>query len=240
MTNNAYFTGHDTGWYDVEGFNSSIPVGWEPTADSLRGHIFVSEDSSTVILSIKGTSAGWTTESGGPIGSGRCERECVKTSLLDEDLFYSVGLNLYNIITYIATFGAPVVAFKTPAEKLAVTQLHLPILPSTQHITHAIHTADPIAMGYMQCCRCHLGQVILYDTVTKLGWAVDIRTHTVLNLEWDNEPQEDNKENLVYQEGWGWWSGKGDDKKDQGKHKPLTDAEVDCVDCFNWEYGEWD
>ncbi|KAL4065137.1 hypothetical protein J3A83DRAFT_4099812, partial [Scleroderma citrinum] len=125
MTNNAYFAGCDTGWYDVEGFNSvsSIPVGWEPTADGLRGHIFVSEDNSTVILSIKGTSAGWITGGGGPTvqkdklndnimfscccacmgptwsticgcyqGSGRCRRECIEISLLDEDLFYSVGL----------------------------------------------------------------------------------------------------------------------------------------------------
>lgn len=26
--------------------------------------------------------------------------------------------------------------------------------------------------------KCHLGQTILYDTVNKLGWSVDIRTHS--------------------------------------------------------------
>ncbi|KAL4065138.1 hypothetical protein J3A83DRAFT_4100194, partial [Scleroderma citrinum] len=167
--------------------------------------------------------------------------------------------NLYNNITYMyphkvkygshslggavsslisATFGTPVIAFKTPAEKLAVTQLHLLIPPSTQHITHVIHTADPIVMGtcngvtlscalagYAMETRCHLGQVVLCHAVTKLGWAVDIRTHAVLNV----------IERLL-----------SDDKKDQGEHKPVRLAvpeakpEVDCVDCFNWEYGEWD
>ncbi|KAL4062324.1 hypothetical protein V8B97DRAFT_1877955, partial [Scleroderma yunnanense] len=92
----------------------------------------------------------WSTVCGCYQGSGRCGRECVKTSLLDEDLFYSVGLlidasnaTISHAIQHLcaghslggavsslisATFGAPVVAFKTPAEKLAVTQLHLPIL----------------------------------------------------------------------------------------------------------------
>ena len=44
----------------------TIPVGWEPTDDGLRGHVFVSEDNSTVVLSLKGTSAGWITGGGGP------------------------------------------------------------------------------------------------------------------------------------------------------------------------------
>src|SRR5271154_3901893 len=27
--------------------------------------------------------------------------------------------------------------------------------------------------------RCHLGKVAIYDTVTRLGWSVDIRTHGI-------------------------------------------------------------
>ncbi|KAI6017106.1 Alpha/Beta hydrolase protein [Pisolithus marmoratus] len=333
MTNNAYLAGRDSGWYDIEGFNTiafgqSIPVGWEPSADGLRGHIFVSTDNTTVILSIKGTSAGWITGGGGPTvrkdklndnlmfscccarvgptwstvcdcykGSGKCSNACVETSLLDEELFYSIGLNLYNNITYMyphaniwvighslggavssllgATFGAPVVAFEAPAEKLAATRLHLPSPPSTHHITHIIHTADPIAMGtcngvtstcalagYAMETRCHLGQVALYDVVSKLGWTVDIRTHSIVNVierllaqefEWDDEPLEDDDtaRGVVDQGGllsylrWGWWGGRGDGD-DKGKNKtvrrPVPEAkpEVDCVDCFNWEYGEWD
>ena len=41
-------------------------MGWQPNDDGLRGHVFVSEDNSTVILSLKGTSAGWITGGGGP------------------------------------------------------------------------------------------------------------------------------------------------------------------------------
>ena len=84
----------------------------------------------------------------------------------------------------------------------------------------------------------------------KLGWAVDVRTHTILNvierllsqeLEWDDEPQDDDNSGeeggslAMHPEGWGWWGGKGDDKKDEGEHKPVRRAvpeakpEVDCV-----------
>jgi len=60
-------------------------------------------------------------------------------------------------------------------------------------------------------------------------------------LEWDDEPQDDDNsgeegESLaMHLEGWGWWGGKGDDKKDEGKDKPVRRAvpeakpEVDCV-----------
>ena len=64
------------------------------------------------------------------------------------------------------TFGAPVVAFEAPGERMAAGRLHLPTpvrarlaaplmvmvmltgrQPSTQHVTHVYHTADSIAMG---------------------------------------------------------------------------------------------
>ncbi|KIP10483.1 hypothetical protein PHLGIDRAFT_65614 [Phlebiopsis gigantea 11061_1 CR5-6] len=102
------------------------------------------------------------------------------------------------------TFGVPVVAFESPGEKLAAGRLHLPSPPSLQHITHVYHTADPIAMGtcngvlsscaiagYAMETRCHLGLSIVYDTVSELSWAVDIRKHgivsvieNVLNVNW--------------------------------------------------------
>ena len=47
--------------------------------------------------------------------------------------------------------------------------------------------------------RCHLGKVIRYDTVSKLGWSASIRTHPVkvvieklLSEDW--EPGEDGAE----------------------------------------------
>lgn len=325
MTSNAYMAGPDTGWYNVKGFNISIPVGWEPNADGLRGHIFVSSDNSTVIISIKGTSAGWGTGGGGPTmhkdklndnllfscccarvgptwstvcgcyeGNNRCDQECVEASLSDNSLYYSIGVDLYDNVSYMyphsniwvvghslggaissllgATFGVPVVAFEAPAEKLAATRLHLPTSPSTQHITHIIHTADPIAMGicngitstcalagYAMETRCHLGKVALYDTVTKLGWTVDIRTHSIVSvidhlltqeLEWDNESPSGGEKNDFMKNldidpaGWGWWGGKGDEKNKpkQRIRRPVPKAEpqMDCMDCFNWEYGHWE
>jgi hypothetical protein len=44
----------------------SYPFGWEPDADGFRGQIFVSDDESTVIVSVKGTSALWPVGGGGP------------------------------------------------------------------------------------------------------------------------------------------------------------------------------
>jgi putative lipase involved disintegration of autophagic bodies len=103
--------------------SQSTPFGWEPDADGFRGHVFVSDDNSTVVLSIKGTSAGWITGGGGPstrkdklndnllfscccarVGptwstvcdcyrrNYRCDQTCVERSLIEESLFYSVGV----------------------------------------------------------------------------------------------------------------------------------------------------
>jgi lipase ATG15 len=58
MTLDAYtlepFSGE---WKDVKGgFNYSQSFGWE--GDGLRGHIFADTDNSTIVIAIKGTSAG--------------------------------------------------------------------------------------------------------------------------------------------------------------------------------------
>lgn len=48
------FTGE---WQDVKGgFNYSQSFGWE--GDGLRGHIYADKDNSTVVIGLKGTSAG--------------------------------------------------------------------------------------------------------------------------------------------------------------------------------------
>lgn len=57
ITGNAYFKPGDKGWYEVDGrWNSSYPFGWDPVDNGFRGNVFVSDDNSTVVLSIKGTS----------------------------------------------------------------------------------------------------------------------------------------------------------------------------------------
>ncbi|KAL0568984.1 putative lipase atg15, partial [Marasmius crinis-equi] len=199
MTANAYAQPSDKEWYDLgPDWNSSYPYGWEPDADGFRGHVFVSTDNSTVVVSIKGTSLPyihggpttrkdklndnllfscccarvgptWSTVCGCYEGGYRCNVGCVEESLKEDSLFYPVGTNLYNNITYMypdaniwmvghslggslasligITFGIPIVAFQAPGEQMASRRLHLPSPPSTHHVTHVINNADPIAMG---------------------------------------------------------------------------------------------
>ncbi|KAH9927261.1 alpha/beta-hydrolase [Fomitopsis serialis] len=295
MTNNAYSEPTDSDWYDLgpDWDNRTYPFGWEPDADGFRGHVFATPDNSTVVISVKGTSAGWLVGGGGsttkkdklndnllfscccarvgptwsPVcgcyeGGYKCDQGCLEKSLAEDSMFYSVGTNLYYNVTYMyptsniwlvghslggslasllgVTFGAPVVAFEAPGEKLAAKRLHLPSPPSVQHITHVYHTADPIAMGacngvasscaiagYAMETKCHLGKVVRYDTVSELGWAVDIRTHGIRVI----------VEKLLASD----WGGGGDGDDKNGTHKAVPDLidEEDCIDCFNWEFGDY-
>lgn len=65
MTSNAYTLPTADDWYPVGKYNTSLPFGWEDDADGLRGHIFADDKNETVVISIKGTSAG-VLGSGGP------------------------------------------------------------------------------------------------------------------------------------------------------------------------------
>ncbi|KAH7106079.1 alpha/beta-hydrolase [Auriculariales sp. MPI-PUGE-AT-0066] len=131
MTFNAYLDPEDKTWYDL-GSNWTVgyPFGWEPDQDGFRGHVFATPDNSTVVLSIKGTTAGWL-GGGGPTakkdklndnllfscccarvdwtwstvcncygGGWKCDRACLETALTEDSLFYTVGTNLYSNLTY--------------------------------------------------------------------------------------------------------------------------------------------
>ncbi|KAG9118594.1 putative lipase atg15 [Ceratobasidium sp. 392] len=198
MTSNAYFRRDEPGWYDLGGnWTADHSIGWDPDVDGFRGHVFLSADNATAVLSIKGTSAGifgggttirkdklndnllfscccarvdwtWSTVCDCYGGGSKCDQNCLEESLAKESLFYNVGINLYNNLTFMypdaniwiighslggglasligLTFGAPVVTYEAVPERLAAQRLHLPMPPSTQHITHVYNTADPIAM----------------------------------------------------------------------------------------------
>ncbi|KAI5474579.1 triacylglycerol lipase ATG15-like protein [Pseudohyphozyma bogoriensis] len=109
--------------------------------------------------------------------------------------------------------------------------------------------------GYALETRCHSGRSIVYDTVGLLGWSVDIRTHRIASIienlfveDW-GVPKKIAATTRKGLRGWGWWPGGGGGKEEPeepedpnkgGQHggRGVPDAlpEVDCVDCFKWEY----
>ncbi|KAG8970799.1 putative lipase atg15 [Tulasnella sp. 419] len=201
-------------------------------------------------------------------GSFKCDSTCLSDALAEEGLFYGTGVNLYNNLTHLyphaniwivghslggalasllgITFGVPVVTFEAPGERLAATRLHLP-MPAPGPVSessdielntstyHVYHTADPIPQGsctglYSVCqpagyameSRCHLGKTIVYDTVTRFGWRSGMQTHPikvmitkVLNEDWNSDAE--------------------------GPRRPVprAKAEVDCVDCSGWKFGDF-
>ncbi|KAG8807458.1 putative lipase atg15 [Serendipita sp. 399] len=227
MTWNAYMTPDDGQWYDLgEDWGTSYPFGWEPDADGFRGHVFVASDNSTVVVSIKGTSAG-VLGGGGPT--------VIKDKLNDNLMFrqvtgHSLGGSLSGLLGI--TFGAPVVTFEAPGDKMPARRLHLPKPPEVQHVTHIFHTADPIPMGtctgVLSSCaiagfamesRCHVGKKRVYDTVTRYGWSQDVRTHRIGVII-----------DRLLAEDW-----------EEGKPVPdeTTDGpECDQQECYYWSYDQ--
>jgi len=282
MTGNAYALPGHSNWYDLDDmWNTSFPIGWEDEADGFRGHVFVSSDNSTVVLSIKGTTLQGPTSKKDKFNDNllfscccarvditwvfatvcdcysshwRCDNKCLSTALVEESLFYSVGVNLYNNLTEMypsaniwltghslggalatllgSTFGVPAVAFESPGELIAAQRLLLPI-PPISPITHIFHTADPvpqgactgfgspcIGAGFALETKCHLGNKIVYDTVTELGWRVDVRKHTIREVI--------NNVLGVERE----WEG--------GRQVPeALPEDDDCIDCYKWEFGDF-
>ena len=129
-----------------------------------------------------------------------------------------------------ATYGLPAVAFESPGERLAAQRLHLPLPPFALHpgipavaVTHVYHNADPIPagtctgfgspcaqLGYALETKCHLGKSIVFDTVGKLGWRVDVRLHSIKNV----------IHKVLEIEDVEW---------EDGRDVPMARAEADCV-----------
>lgn len=104
--------------------------------------------------------------------------------------------------------------------------------------------------GFALESRCHLGQVILYDTVQKLKWSVDSRTHGIKvvvdklladDSEWNTKrgeeetrsEEEETQGLLLSMFNWGWGRkkpGNTRDDPDEGV-PPVRDAiDVEGVD----------
>ncbi|KIK64390.1 hypothetical protein GYMLUDRAFT_161215 [Collybiopsis luxurians FD-317 M1] len=280
MTANAYTEPDKKNWYDLgPDWNSTFSYGWEPDSDGFRGHVFVSTDNSTVVVSIKGTSVPilgggptmkkdklndnllfscccarvgptWSTVCDCYRSGNKCDMRCVETALVEESLFYSVGINLYNNLTYMypeaniwvighslggalaslvgVTFGAPVIAFEAPGETMAAQRLHLPSPPSTHYVTHVFHNADPIPMGVCNGVT---------STCANAGFAMESRCHlgktmlydTVGKLGWrvgvQNHPIATIIDNMLNED----WEKPDPEKGLPGRETPeLADEDPDC------------
>ncbi|KAI0664656.1 alpha/beta-hydrolase [Cubamyces menziesii] len=305
MSGDAYALPGRKNWYDIDpAWNTSFPFGWEDTADGFRGHVFLSADNSTAILSIKGTTLQGPTSKKDKFndnllfscccarvdftwifhtvckcyaGRWRCDNTCLTDALVQDSLFYNVGVNLINNLTALyphanvwlvghslggalasllgTTFGFPAVAFESPGERLAAQRLHLPMPPSSSSlsssgdpaanpyafapVTHVYHNADPIPQGactgvgspcaqagYALETRCHLGKAIVYDSVGKLGWRVDIRKHVIKEV----------ITNVIEAEVEDGWE---EDVDGTWRDVPVARAEEDCIDCYKWEFGDF-
>lgn len=86
MTSNAYTLPTADDWYPLGKFNRTTPFGWEDDADGLRGHVFADEKNATVVISIKGTSAG-VLGSGGP--TAKNDKYNVSSNVVDNDQGYA-------------------------------------------------------------------------------------------------------------------------------------------------------
>ncbi|PSR83083.1 hypothetical protein PHLCEN_2v5887 [Hermanssonia centrifuga] len=313
MTGNAYALPGEKNWYDLDvAWNTSFPYGWEDAADGFRGHVFVSPENSTVILSIKGTTLQGPTSKKDKFNDNllfscccarvdfswifstvcdcyanksRCDSTCLSNALVQDSLFYNVGVHMINNITALyptstiwlvghslggslasllgTTFGLPAVAFEAPGERLAATRLSLPLPPSSLSthpppqthlitssasgggyhgsapVTHVYHNADPIpqgvctgfgspcaSAGYALETHCHLGKSIVYDTVGKLCWKVDVRNHVIRTVILDVIERD-------MADGW------EEDFDGFLREVPKARVEEDCIDCYKWEFGDF-
>ncbi|KAF9569508.1 putative lipase atg15 [Mortierella alpina] len=118
---NSYTEVNSPGWYDLEGhWTVNSTFGWEE--EGVRGHVFASEDNSTLIIAIKGTSAsilggGGATSTRDKINDNllfscccakvdrtwrgvcdcntegyRCGQTCIEDSVNSDDIYYNMAM----------------------------------------------------------------------------------------------------------------------------------------------------
>ncbi|KAJ1726937.1 putative lipase atg15, partial [Coemansia biformis] len=132
------------------------------------------------------------------------------------------------------TFGLPVVAFEAPGDKLPAQRMHLPVPPppimDRLPLFHIGHTADPVFMGvcsgrtsscyyagYAMETQCHNGRRLIFDTVSRRGWRMDLRHHRI------------NEVIYLVLEPWG-----NIDPEDA--FPALEPEDSECVDCGLWQF----
>ncbi|CAG7846312.1 Putative lipase ATG15; AltName: Full=Autophagy-related protein 15 [Serendipita indica DSM 11827] len=291
LTGNAYAIPDSRGWYDTGGkWNKSEPFGWEESENGFRGNIFVSEDNSTVVLSIKGTSlvgqgptAGrdklndnrlfscccarvshswaFSTVCDCYSGSWACTQSCLEQSLQDDDLYYNIGINLYNNLTYMypqstiwivghslggglsgllgATFGAPTVTFEALGDRLPAQRLHLPSPPVPEGVSaEEAFSLHPITHIY------HTADPVPHGACTgvrslcaKGGYALEARCHLGRTIVYDTITKFKWSQALIHHP-IAVMIGKilAEDWDADGLAVPEAIPQTECVDCHKWDY----
>lgn len=138
MSSNAYHLPGQKQWRDLDpswNINSSFPFGWDNAEDGFRGFVFQSEDNSTVVLSIKGTTLQGPTSRKDKLNDNllfscccarvdfswifstvcncyswsplhnRCDDPCLSAALVRESLFYSIGTKLVRDLRVLYPFA---------------------------------------------------------------------------------------------------------------------------------------
>ncbi|KAL5585375.1 hypothetical protein FOVSG1_014764 [Fusarium oxysporum f. sp. vasinfectum] len=165
MTANAYVKDEtETDWEDVgERWNRSADFGWE--SDGLRGHIFVDDTNSTIVIGLKGQRQPLlqlllcpTREENRYYGAAR-ELYSNVTELYPDAQVWLTGHSLGGAVTSMLgmTYGLPVVTFEAVPEALPASRLGLPVPPGASAdypqmrentgTFHFGHTADPVYIG---------------------------------------------------------------------------------------------
>lgn len=126
MSEDAYKPGRDDPeWIDVDGkYNTSVPFGWDDSG--IRGHVFIDETNSTVILAVKGTTVAmfegngtsghdkendnlfgscccgqggsylWRQVCDCQTGTYTCDDKCVREELRKPNRYHAATLELYS------------------------------------------------------------------------------------------------------------------------------------------------
>ncbi|KAJ1945411.1 putative lipase atg15 [Kickxella alabastrina] len=145
---------------------------------------------------------------------------------------HSLGGSLSSLLGL--TFGLPSIAMEAPGDRLASERLHLPRPPSAimqrLPLFHVGNTADPVFMGmcsgrtsscyyagYAMESRCHNGRQLVFDTVLRRDWRMDIRHHRI------------NEVIYLVIEPWG-------NLDPEEKFPELRLEDPECADCGLWKF----
>ncbi|KAK9455243.1 Alpha/Beta hydrolase protein [Dipodascopsis uninucleata] len=130
MSSNAYARDHETNrWINPgDNWNRTMGIGWD--SDGMRGHVFVDEEDSIVVLALKGTSIRFGSDTdtvrrdklndnmlfscccgrAGFSWSGvcdcyekvyTCKHSCLESELCNEEIYYSIAVRTYEMIAAI-------------------------------------------------------------------------------------------------------------------------------------------